>query len=79
MASHAPAAAVNAGVLTTLTKEIPMLKNLKKLWKDEQGATAVEYGLIVAAIAGVIVTVVGTLGKSVSTKFSNVNTAINTP
>jgi len=56
-----------------------MLKNLKKLWKDEQGATAVEYGLIVAAIAGVIVTVVGTLGKSVSTKFSNVNTAINTP
>ncbi len=34
-----------------------MLKNLKKLLKDEEGATALEYGLIAAAIAGVIITV----------------------
>ena len=50
-----------------------MLKNLTKLWKDEQGATAVEYGLIVAAIAGVIITVVATLGGKVSAKFSSVS------
>ena len=56
-----------------------MLNDLTRLWNDDQGATAVEYGLIVAAIAGVIVTVVGTLGKTLSTKFSNVDTAINTP
>lgn len=50
-----------------------MLRNLKKLFKDEQGATAVEYGLIVAAIAGLIVVVVYTLGGKVSNSFSKVS------
>ena len=50
-----------------------MLNKLMKLWDDEQGATAVEYGLIVAAIAGVIITVVATLGGKVSSAFSNVS------
>ena len=49
-----------------------MLKNLKKLIKDEEGATAVEYGLIVAAIAGLIIVVVFLLGKKVNNAFSNV-------
>ena len=49
-----------------------MLKNLKKLLKDDHGATAVEYGLIVAAIAGVIIVVVFTLGGKVKNSFSNV-------
>jgi len=31
-----------------------MLRNLKKLLKDEQGATAVEYGLLLAVIVVVI-------------------------
>jgi pilus assembly protein Flp/PilA len=51
-----------------------MLKNLKKLLKDEQGATAVEYGLIVAAIAGLIIVVVFLLGNKVNNAFSNVAT-----
>ena len=33
-----------------------------KLLRDEEGATAVEYGLIVAAIAGLIIAVVFVLG-----------------
>jgi pilus assembly protein Flp/PilA len=49
-----------------------MLKNLKKLIKDEEGATAVEYGLIVAAIAGLIIVVVFLLGNKVNNAFSNV-------
>ena len=49
-----------------------MLKNLKKLWKDEEGATAVEYGLIVAAIAGVIIVVVFLLGNKVNNTLANV-------
>jgi pilus assembly protein Flp/PilA len=53
-------------------KENPMLKNLKKLIKDEEGATAVEYGLIVAAIAGLIIVVVFLLGNKVNNAFSNV-------
>ena len=51
-----------------------MLTNLKKLFKDQDGATAVEYGLIVAAIAGVIIAIVFTLGGKVNNAFSNVNT-----
>jgi pilus assembly protein Flp/PilA len=46
------------------------------LRRDERGATAVEYGLMVALIAAVIVTVVTTLGSKLSTLFSNVANAI---
>lgn len=49
-----------------------MLRNLKELFKDEQGATAVEYGLLVAAVGGVIVGVVFFLGKKVNNAFQNV-------
>jgi pilus assembly protein Flp/PilA len=52
--------------------EDPMLTNLKKLFKDQDGATAVEYGLIVAAIAGLIIVVVFTLGGKVSGTFNSV-------
>ncbi len=40
--------------------------------RDERGATAVEYGLIVALIAAVIIAVVAILGKQVSDAFSTV-------
>ena len=49
-----------------------MLRNLKKLFKYEQGATAVEYGLIVAAIAGLIIAVVFVIGNKVKNGFNNV-------
>jgi pilus assembly protein Flp/PilA len=41
--------------------------------RDEKGATAVEYGLLVALIAAVIVAVVATLGGKIGTAFSTVN------
>jgi len=50
-----------------------MLLSLKKLLKDEQGATAVEYGLIVAGIAGLIITIVFALGNKVKNAFNNVS------
>ncbi len=49
-----------------------MLKSLTKLWKDEKGATAVEYGLIVAAIAGLIIVVMFLLGNKVNNTLGNV-------
>jgi pilus assembly protein Flp/PilA len=49
-----------------------MFGKMKALLKDESGATAVEYGLIVAAIAGLIIVVVFLLGKKVNNAFSNV-------
>ena len=42
----------------------------------ECGATAVEYGLLVALIAAVIVGVVVTLGQQINDAFSTVSTAI---
>jgi pilus assembly protein Flp/PilA len=44
--------------------------------EDDEGATAVEYGLMVALIAAVIIGVVTTLGLNVQSTFSTVGTAI---
>lgn len=38
----------------------------------DRGATAVEYGLIVALVAGAIITIVTTLGTNIATAFGNV-------
>ena len=57
-----------------------MLKALTKLQvriaTRDKGATAVEYGLLVALIAAVIVVVVALLGTRVSTAFQTVTNAI---
>lgn len=43
---------------------------------DERGATAVEYGMIVALIAAVIVAVVATLGGQIQTAFQTIVSAL---
>jgi pilus assembly protein Flp/PilA len=50
-----------------------MIANVKKFLKDENGATAIEYGLIAALIAVAIVTALTTLGTNLSGLFSKVN------
>jgi pilus assembly protein Flp/PilA len=59
-----------------LPKETDMLNQIAKLVRDEEGATAVEYGLIVAAIAAVIITVVFALGVKVNSAFQKVDTEL---
>jgi pilus assembly protein Flp/PilA len=49
----------------------------KKLHLDQAGATAVEYGLMVALIAAVIIGAVTALGTSTSEKFDVVEDAIS--
>ncbi len=39
----------------------------------ERGATAVEYGIMVALIAAVIITIVATLGTQLNTMFQGVS------
>ena len=46
------------------------------LRRDDRGATAVEYGLLVALIAAVIVAIVATLGTQISTAFATVSSAL---
>jgi pilus assembly protein Flp/PilA len=48
------------------------LLNLRDSTDRERGATAVEYGLLVALIAGVIVLAVTALGAKVNTIFNTV-------
>jgi pilus assembly protein Flp/PilA len=49
------------------------MKKLINFFKDEEGATAVEYGLLVALIAAVIVGTVAVLGGKVDTAFKTVS------
>ncbi|RNJ61660.1 MAG: Flp family type IVb pilin [Porphyrobacter sp. IPPAS B-1204] len=46
----------------------------KNLARDEQGATAIEYGLIAALIAVAAITAMTALGTTLSGTFNNVNT-----
>jgi pilus assembly protein Flp/PilA len=46
------------------------------LRRDDRGATAVEYGLLVALIAAIIVGIVATLGTQISAAFATVSGAI---
>jgi pilus assembly protein Flp/PilA len=55
---------------------VTTMKAIVRLLRDETGATAVEYGLIVAAIAGLIVMVVFVLGNKINNAFSNVAQAM---
>lgn len=50
----------------------------KSLWDDESGATAIEYGLLAALIAVVIIGAVGTLGKTMKLNFEKINTDLAT-
>ena len=53
-----------------------MVKHIVRFMKEEDGATAVEYGLMVALIAAVIVGTVTLLGTRVNTAFGTVSAAI---
>lgn len=44
--------------------------------RDERGATAVEYGMLVALIAAVIVGIVATLGGQVNDAFTTISDAL---
>jgi len=54
-----------------------MLQNIKRLLKDEEAPTAVEYALMVAGIAVVIIAAVWFLGTTVSQKFTDVAATIS--
>jgi len=49
---------------------------VRKFFNDESGATAIEYGLIVALIAVVIIGAVTTLGTNLNTTLSTAGNAI---
>jgi pilus assembly protein Flp/PilA len=50
--------------------------NIVRLFRDESGATAIEYGLIAAGISVAIIAVVSSLGSGLNTTFTSVQTAL---
>jgi pilus assembly protein Flp/PilA len=53
-----------------------MFTSIRKLLRNEDGATAIEYGLIAALIAVAAVTVMGTVGTNLSSTFANIATKL---
>jgi pilus assembly protein Flp/PilA len=53
-----------------------MIATLVKLFKDEDGATAIEYGLIAALIAVAAIAAFQLVGTNLSTTFHNVATQL---
>ena len=54
-----------------------MSKFISKFVNDESGATAIEYGLIVALIAVVVITAFTTLGKNLNSKMTFAGDALS--
>ncbi len=53
------------------------MKNfIDALIRDDRGATAVEYGLIVSLIAGAIIVTVSTIGASLAATFATISNAL---
>ena len=50
---------------------------IARFFKDESGATAIEYGLIAAGISVAIIAVVQGLGSKLNTTFTSVQNALN--
>jgi pilus assembly protein Flp/PilA len=53
-----------------------MFATLMKLWKSEDGATAIEYGLIAALIAVAAIVAFQLVGTNLSNTFHNIATQL---
>jgi pilus assembly protein Flp/PilA len=53
-----------------------MSKFVTRFLKDESGATAIEYGLIAALIAAVIITALTAIGTNLNAKFTTISTSV---
>lgn len=52
---------------------------VKTFCNDEEGATAIEYGLLASLIAVVIIVGAGLLGTNLNILFGNIATCLSTP
>lgn len=59
-----------------LQQKVRVIRLLQKFWRDERGATAIEYALIAAGIGIVIITGVNALGIKINAKFATINSKI---
>lgn len=53
-----------------------LLRRIREFLRDENGATAIEYGLIASGIAVAIIGVTKGLGTKLNTSFSSISTQL---
>lgn len=53
-----------------------MLTRIRAFLRDEKGATAIEYGLIAALVAVVIIGAVTTMGGSITATFESITAGL---
>ncbi len=56
-----------------------LYNGIRKFAQDEEGATAVEYGMMVGLIAVAIIVTVAAIGTQLNTLFARIRTCITTP
>ncbi len=56
-----------------------MVNQVMRFVNDEEGATAIEYGLLAALIAAVIVTAVTAVGSSLQGTFNSIASSVAAP
>ncbi|MDM0006997.1 Flp family type IVb pilin [Variovorax sp. J22G73] len=53
-----------------------MLSSITRFLRDEEGATAIEYGIIAGLVSVAIVTILSTLGTDLNTIFTTISTEV---
>jgi pilus assembly protein Flp/PilA len=53
-----------------------MKVSLLRFWRDQSGATAIEYGLIAAGISIAIIATVNGLGTNLNNMFTSINNSL---
>jgi len=56
-----------------------MVKFVKTFWQDEEGVTAIEYGLIAALIAVMIIAGAALVGTNLNALFTRIGNCLATP
>ncbi|MCS6877004.1 MAG: Flp family type IVb pilin [Geminicoccaceae bacterium] len=55
------------------------MSSLRTFWTDEEGATAIEYGLIAALVSVVIIAALSLLGDRLTATFNGIATCLQDP
>jgi pilus assembly protein Flp/PilA len=69
---------INLAYAKVAFARMDMKTKLQTAWRDDRGVTAIEYGLIAALIAVVIIGAVTLVGGELQTTFTTISTKLNT-
>jgi pilus assembly protein Flp/PilA len=67
---------INLAYAKVALAKMDMKNKLRTAWRDDRGVTAIEYGLIAALIAVVIISAVTLVGTELETTFTTISTKL---